>query len=112
MDQLIEFPLEGGGSIVVAAPVEGLPVTRGGVTRGLGPSELLSRADQTLETAFGRVQPAAEALLKQLLSLADAPDSVEIEFGLTLSASIGAVIAKGSSEANFRVTLRWDRDGS
>ncbi|HEV8603063.1 MAG TPA: CU044_2847 family protein [Gaiellaceae bacterium] len=112
MDQLIEFPLEGGGSIVVAAGEEGLPVTRGGGARGLGTDELLSRADQTLEAAIGHVQPAAEALLQKLLSLSHAPDSVEIEFGLALSASIGAVIAKGSSEANFKITLRWDRDGS
>jgi hypothetical protein len=109
MGQLIEFPLEGGGYIVVAASEDERPVTRGGVIRGFGPSELLSRSDQTHEAAIGRVQPAAEAL-KQLLRPGEAPDLVEIEFAL--SASFGAVIAKGSGEANLKVTLRWDRDDS
>ena len=112
MDELIEFPLEGGGSVIVVASRESGPITRGGITRRAEPSELLSRADQTLETALGRVQPAAEALLKNVLSLANVPDSVEIRFGVVLSASIGAVIAKGSGEANFAVTLRWEKDAS
>ncbi len=111
MGQLVEFPLESGGYIVVAAS-EDEPVTPGGAICGLERSELLSRSGETLEAAMGRVQPAAE-LIKQLLRLSEASDSLVTEFGLALSASFGAVtIAKGSDEANSKVMLRWERDGS
>jgi hypothetical protein len=38
------------------------------------------------------------------------PDEVQVEFGLTLSANVGAVlVAAGSAGANYKVTLKWNR---
>jgi hypothetical protein len=45
----------------------------------------------------------------QLRSLASAPDEVQVEFGLSLSAEAGAFIAAASTEANFKVSLTWHR---
>jgi len=33
-----------------------------------------------------------------------------MEFGINLSAELGAVIAKSTSEANYKVTLRWTKE--
>ena len=57
------------------------------------------------------MQPAAVALVDRLRDLADAPEEIEVEFGIQLSAELGAFVAKASGDANFRVSMRWKRDG-
>lgn len=105
MRRLVEFRLESGGSVVIEAES-----SAGAVTRGLGPADLQVEAGQTLEAALERVQPAAVAIVERLRLLADAPDEIEVEFGVQLSAEIGAFIAKAAGDANFRVALRWKRE--
>jgi hypothetical protein len=74
--QLIEFPLEDGGNILVEVDAAG-PVTRGlGDRRGV-----TEHAQQTFEQAIARVQPATQALISRLRALADPPDEVGVEFG-------------------------------
>lgn len=85
----------------------------GPATRGLGGQRLVTeQAQQTFEQAITRVQPAAQALISRLRALADAPDEAGVEFGLELSAEVGAFIASASSTANFKVTLTWRRPSS
>jgi len=105
---LVEFPLEDGGSVFV----EGADGFRGDGGRGPtgrlpGPGELSVRAGETFQAAIERVQPAAAALIARLNTLADRPDEVELEFGIQLSAEFGAIVAKGSGDANFTVRMRW-----
>jgi Trypsin-co-occurring domain 1 len=105
VSELVEFPLESGGTVLVdVAPASGGPVRR-----GLSPEGLASRADQTLEAAFARVKPAAAALVEGLRSVADGPDQIEVTFGIRLSGEAGAMVAKTAAEANFSVALRWSR---
>lgn len=106
MTNVVEFPLASGGTVLV--DVDESP--RGGaVRRGLAPTDLIARADQTVEAAFARVQPAAAALVEELRAVADPPDAIEVTFGIRLSGEVGAVIAKTAGEANFSVSLRWTR---
>jgi hypothetical protein len=111
MGRLVEFALEGGGSVFVE--VEASLGDTGTVTRGLarpGAGEVAERASETLEAALGRVQPAAAAIVARLRHLEDAPDEIEVEFGIQLSAQLGAIVAQTAGEANFSVRLRWKRD--
>ena len=105
MRKLVEFPLEDGGSVYVEAD----PLA-GEVTRGMRPRELAGEASQTFEAALARVQPAALAIVERLRGVADAPDEIQVEFGIQLSAELGAFVAKASGDANFSVTLRWKRE--
>lgn len=105
MSSLIEFPLEDGSSLWV----EVSETTPRGLTPA-GRGDLPSRASQTFEAALERVRPAAQAVIQKLRSLHDAPDEIEVEFGLKLSAEAGAVIAAGGVEANYKVTLKWKRE--
>lgn len=106
MSRLVEFPLEEGGSVLVQ--VDDSP-SGGASTRGWGDRTVTEQAQQTFEQAIARIEPAAQAMVSRLRSLIDAPDEVEIEFGLELSAQAGAFIAAASSGANFRVSLIWRR---
>lgn len=111
--RLVEFPLESGGSIVVE--VEDRMPSESVVRRGIGqpvrPGEIAVKAGQTLESAFSRIQPAAVAMVAKLRDLMDAPDEIEIHFGIQLSAEVGAIVAHTAGEANFNVRLTWKRDG-
>jgi Trypsin-co-occurring domain 1 len=103
-----KFPLEGGGSVIVevddasAAPRKTM---RGGVPS----TETMVKATQTFEGALDGVRSASEALLARLLSLAQPPDEISVEFGVKLNAESGAVIAKAAAEANFAISLKWKR---
>jgi hypothetical protein len=49
-------------------------------------------------------------MVTRLRGLSDAPDEIEIEFGIQLSAEFGVIVAHTAGQANFRVALRWRRD--
>ena len=109
MKRLVEFPSESGEPIVVE--VEDLELGGGGTTRrGLSPSGVVDRAQTSFEDALERAQPMASGLVSKLRSIADSPDEVQVEFGLSLSAQAGAVLVAGASAgANYKVTLKWNR---
>jgi NTP-dependent ternary system trypsin peptidase co-occuring protein len=105
MGRLVEFPLQDGGTVLI----EVTDVVAGPTTRGLGSRGVVEQARQTFDDAVRQVQPAAQALISQLRSLADGPDEVGVEFGLELNAEAGAFIASASTTANFKVSLVWRR---
>jgi hypothetical protein len=102
MRYLVEYPLEGGGSVAVEADGAAHAAVRGW-TR----DEATARASETLERAIDRVRPAAEAVLASFRDAAQRPNDIEIEFGIALTAEAGAVIARTQGEVHFRVTVRW-----
>ncbi|MEU3250297.1 CU044_2847 family protein [Streptomyces sp. NPDC006997] len=64
-------------------------------------------AAQTLQQALARVRPALGAVLDGARGLPRPPGAVTVEFGITLSAEAGVVVARASSEAHFSVTMEW-----
>ena len=40
----------------------------------------------------------------------EAPDEIALEFALKVEAEVGVVIAKGTTGANFKVSVKWTRD--
>jgi hypothetical protein len=106
--RLVEFASESGDVIVVEA--EDLDPNGGTTRRGLPSSALVERAQASFEDALEKAQPIATGLIDRLRSIADTPDEVQVEFGLTLSANVGAVlVAAGSAGANYKVTLKWNK---
>lgn len=99
------------GSGATVAPPEGLTVR--GIpdgelpTRGIPTGRLVERTQQSLDEVLSHARPAVSALLQQVRGQEDAPDELEVEFGIQISLEVGAYIAAASSQANFRVTMRW-----
>ena len=104
---LIEVPVEGGGRLVVQVTDAELP---GELQLAARPGEVIAKARQSLEQALDQIKPAIRAVLDRLVAMS--PDEVSVEFGLTLGAETGIVVAKGSSEMHFAVTLGWKRPGA
>jgi NTP-dependent ternary system trypsin peptidase co-occuring protein len=107
MTELLVLPLQDGGTVVVEINDAGRgPVTRGGGRR----EELVTDASETFEQALDRVLPALRSLAARVSAAAQGPDEFTIEFGLRLSAELGAIVAKTAGEANFSVSATWKRD--
>jgi Trypsin-co-occurring domain 1 len=109
--RLVEFPLEDGGTVLVQAEDGTAAGGHGGgeVTRGWGDRDerLVLQAQQSFEQAVGRVQPAVQALVRRLRSVAESPEEIKVDFGLELSAEVGAFVAGASSTGNFTVSMTW-----
>lgn len=107
MAHLVEFPLDGGGTVLVesAEPSEHAVTTRG--WREDGAEQVAERVEQSFQAAVAKIQPATEALLNSLVDQARTPQEVQVEFAVELSAKAGAYIATLGSTANFKITLTW-----
>jgi hypothetical protein len=105
MKRFISYPLEAGGSVQIEVDDEG----GGPVTRGLHPSDVIEAASNTFEAALAAIKPAAVAVASTFRNFTDAPEGVEVEFGLKFAGQAGAFIASASTEAQFRVKVVWSR---
>jgi hypothetical protein len=102
---LLEYPLENGGSILVAVEDESGPVTRGwGEDRS---RKIAEQATETFEAAVAKVRSTADAMLASLSGLKSTPDEITVEFAIQLNAAAGVCIATLGSTANFKIALKW-----
>jgi len=108
MAEIVEYPLEGGGMLLV----QPASVDAGQDELGLASAveEKVKKANETLESALDQVTPALRSVAGKLRDLS--PDDLTVEFGLTLTAETGCIVAKGSAEVHFTVTLAWSKEGS
>ena len=103
MKRLISFPLEAGGNVLIEVEEE----PGGSVTRGLHPSDVIEAAGNSFDAAIEAIKPAAVAVARKFRNFADAPEDIEVEFGLKFAGQAGAFIASASTEAQFRVKMVW-----
>ena len=104
MKRYVEYPLEHGAFVTVEVnePPPGLvPAAASG--------EIVARAQEQFDEALQVVHPIAAKLLATLRNLIEEPEEVAIEFGINLGFKAGVVIASGSTDANFKVALKWTR---
>lgn len=107
MKHLVEFPLEDGSTILVEVDE---PDGAGRTARVKRGDKTVREANQTFEKALDRVKPTANIVISKLRGLYDSPDEISVEFGLKLSAKAGIVLAAAGIEANYKVTLKWQKD--
>jgi hypothetical protein len=88
VSRLVEFPLEGGGSVVVEVAESELPE---GPVRAARPGEIAAKATQSFEAALAKVRPAAEGIIANL------PRSVCRQPKSRWNSVSGSVLAQGLS---------------
>ena len=108
MKRMIEVPLESGGSVLMEVDLD--ESEQEGMVPAARPGEMAAKAKQTFEEALEQIKPAADVVIEKLRGMSSQPDEMEVTFGLKMSAEAGAFIASASTEANFTVLLRWNRD--
>lgn len=105
----LKVPVEDGWLVVevddadVPAPADGLALaSRGG--------KIVATAAVSLEEALDRFQPTVKAVVERLRGVG--PDEVTVEFGIKLGGETGVMLAKGTAEVNFKVSLSWKAAGA
>ena len=113
MSKYVEFPLEGGGTILIESPDEPSKTGSGFVRAGVGEvvKESAEQAKQTFTDSVENVRKSADLLVTKLRGLSQPPDEMEVSFGLKVSAELGNfAVAKAGAEANYNVMLRWRKE--
>ncbi|MFE9611452.1 CU044_2847 family protein [Streptomyces sp. NPDC006012] len=103
---IVEVPLDDGSGGVVRVQIRErddalVPVGRG--------SHGATRAVRSFGQLLDTVRPVAESFVERLGGMRRAPDEVTVQFGVSLSAEADVVIASTATEANFSVSLTWNR---
>jgi hypothetical protein len=112
MAKYVEFPLDGGGTILIETPDEPDKPKSGFVRSGIeGPTqEWADKAQRSFNHSITGVRQSAEELVNQLSALS--PDEMEVNFSLKATGELGGnlVIAKLGGEVNYSVTLKWRKE--
>jgi hypothetical protein len=107
--QIIELQVETGQIVLVEVSTE-FP-EKGTRTTRVGRSEdLHSQAKHSFEKALDVIKPLSDTIAKKIKELALQPDETTLEFGLKLNFSGSIVVASASSEANFKISMKWKKD--
>jgi hypothetical protein len=102
VNRVTSYPLDAGGSLLIKVVEEDSGAT---VTRGPHPAEVVETVANAFESALEPIELATVVVASNFRNSADAPESVEVEFGLELAGQAGAFIASVSTEAQ----LGWTR---
>ena len=81
----------------------------GSVRRGLRPSDVSGEAVDTFDSLVERIHAPIRAVLDAFKNATDDIDEVELGFALTVRADAGIVVSKIGADANFHVTVKWNR---
>jgi hypothetical protein len=107
VEYVVEMPVEGGGMLRLQGPADEIPAGLVPAASPLGAGPLVARTEETVQAALEELTPAITATTGKLRAFA--ADEVTVEFGLVLGVEGGVVVAKGSAEVHFTVTLTWKR---
>lgn len=108
MGFLLGLPLEADGEDVLVVEVDRGEISEGLVLASPEPGEVAARAQVTLEEALAKLKPSLHKVVGLLRELS--PDQTMVEFGLKLGGETGVIIAKGTAEVNFKITMSWGRE--
>jgi hypothetical protein len=99
MPEMIRYPLESGGSVLVEIDQQHDDSERVGLREGI------KEAKETFEQLLESLKPIVAATVKRIPSFE--PLDVSLELGCKISAEHGIVIAKATAEANIKLSLTW-----
>jgi hypothetical protein len=106
MSQTVPFRVSSGGRVLVE-------VAEGGVVRvGTRPDEAIAAAANSVTDAMAEVRDAADDAVRTLAAMPSRPARIELCFGVKLTGEASAIIAKAGAEAQFQVTVVWERDST
>lgn len=105
MTYLLGVPVSQDTDDVVVFEVEDTEVPDDLALASLVPGKVAARARATLEETLTDLKPSLAKVLGVLREMA--PGGMTVEFGVRIGGETGIIIAKGTAEVNFRVTMSW-----
>lgn len=76
----------------------------------LTPGDTLRRSREAVDAAMATIHAMADRVRHTVAGMIHQPEQVEVEFGVTLDAEAGALIARTSVEAALTVRMSWSRE--
>ncbi|MGW2508979.1 CU044_2847 family protein [Streptomyces scopuliridis] len=102
----VEVPLGDGSDETIRVQIREVDESLIRVGRG---SRSVARAERSFGQMLDTVRSVAESFVGRLRGMANSPDEITLEFGVSLSAEADVVIASTATAANFSVSLTWNR---
>ncbi len=107
MSKYLEFPLEGGGSILIEAADEPTRTSAGFLRDGDSHAGA-DKAQQSFDASVEAVRRSADLLVTKLRQLT--PDELQVNFNLKASGEMGGLtVGKSGADANYTVMLKWQK---
>lgn len=107
MSKYLEFPLEGGGSILIEAADEPTRTSAGFLRDGESHAGA-DKAQQSFDASVEAVRRSANLLVSKLRELT--PDELQVNFNLKASGEMGGLtVGKSGADANYTVMLKWQK---
>jgi hypothetical protein len=98
--------VEGGAVVLVEADRAYIPER---LDAGLSdPGQAAAVAARSLSASLERPEPVLRTVKDKLV--ASAPEHFTVEFGVKLGGETGIILAKGTAEANLKITMTWDQE--
>jgi hypothetical protein len=108
--RIIEVPLDGEQVVLVEVDDEDFYPGGDALAPVANVDEMLARAGGSVRSAMDNViMPTMHTIFDRITEGTGAPDSVEVEFGLKLAGTLGAVFASTQAEGHIQVTMTWNR---
>lgn len=105
---LLGMPVEPGSEAVLVVEADPGEVSDDLSLASSEPGKTAARAQVSFEEALGKLEPSLRKLAGRLKELS--PDEAVVEFGLKLGGETGVIVARGTAEVNFKVTLSWRQE--
>ncbi len=109
MSKYVEFPLEGGGSILIEAADEPARASAGFLRDGENHGSA-DKAQVSFDASVEAVRRSADLLVTKLRDLSTPPDELQVNFNLKASGEMGGLtVGKSGADANYTVMLKWQK---
>ena len=110
MSKYVEFPLEGGGSIVIEAADEPARTSAGFLRDGDSHAGA-EKSQLSFDASVEAVRRSADLLVTKLRELSTPPDELQVNFSLKASGELGGLtVGKTGAEGNYSVMLKWQKN--
>jgi hypothetical protein len=73
----------------------------------IGRDGVAAKAAATLDAALDVVRPVTSSLIEKFQQTVRPPTELQVEFGIKLTMSTGAVIASSNAEGHIKVVCKW-----
>ena len=109
MSSLIEFKLDDGSTLLVEGVDDSINKDNYDRSYVSNPEEApVTEAEKSLHKSIDIAKSAAEQILKSFKEM-NSPDEIQLQFGVKMAAKAGVIIASANTEANFQVSLKWEK---
>jgi hypothetical protein len=105
---LVEMDIDGadGSSQTVTVEVE---QREDGMVPAARPGRVVAKAARSFGEMLAGIRPVAESLVGEFRGMADAPEQIGVEFGLSFTTQADVIISSAAAQATFKVTLAWKK---